>query len=67
MKPRICPHCKKRIGIDTGYDFDKNCSLVCGFCKKVVVPTIEKDEPKPYFAHKGTPPYGGDIFLRGVP
>ena len=44
MKPRLCPHCKSKIGIDKGFDFDDNLNLVCTACRNIAFSTVKSPE-----------------------
>lgn len=35
MTPRICPNCREKIPIDSGFCFDEEFNLICNICKKI--------------------------------
>lgn len=57
-RPRTCPHCGTVIPKAEGFSFSDEGSLVCGTCKKVVIPAVRLDDYPKHSRVPGYPAYG---------
>ena len=55
IKARTCPRCKRVIPLNSGFHFDEELNLICGFCGKVAFATRQdKEFERVYTTGNGT-------------
>ena len=57
-KPRSCPNCNNRIGISSGFSFDKDLNLICKRCGKKAYSTEEEKTTTYNYAANQSQGYG---------